>query len=644
MNKRYNSIDRFEINLRSSSNKNLLNSGNKNIILGSDFDIKKYFDEIYKRNIFHNSPKKSIPNRHSLLKPLTSMKIKNLRNVSTEDNNISILKNNNKNYFTIETEPTMHNKNRYISNSNHSSKNIYQNGPFITNLMPNRKNCFMTSIEVGKKDNNINSEKNRFIISLSSNERHKRLFNLNNKKIKNNLHVSEIIKEIREKYKIKNGKDIMSDYISYTNENVDVVLDSSNLLNNYHDQNEWKIKSDENNFNQFCINKKNVCKNNILRKLIDKEREILVIKKKLREESLEDKKNTIDNDENLFEEIKSGQKINYKILQDYRMKLEDCKKDVFYLKEVYRYKVQNKEAEIMKKLFEINELRQYAKFVNNMLNKDITKYQKEIYPSDYEKKIDLNAMVRNALEVYTDFLNEDENENSNLEIKPENIYDEFKRLEDEIRFALNLKDVEYNQIKELKKHNSFMLKEIVNKRNFLQEEFNKINEECIQIKESISKERNSDKYFHLLAQELFNCILGTFSNSNIYKIKPNEILSLNRICDMAKKCKNCLSEKESFINKSIANIEKYEEENPTLFKDIIDLAIERIILNKQTETKRENKIKESIKRINAIKKLEKINFLIRKVEKPFHIKKEKKEKIDPMEIIEKEKKELLTYQ
>jgi len=655
MNKRYNSKDKYDINMHSSSN--LLNSEGKNIIFDSHFDIKKYFHEISKRNIFLKSPKKTISNRHSLLKPLTSIKTKNFRNVSTEDNNISTFKN--KNYFTIETEPTIHNKNKYIFNSNHSSKNIYQNGPFITNLMSNRNNCFMTSIEISKNDNNNNniinnlvnnnSEKNRYLIPLSSNDRRKRLFSISNKKIKNNLHVSDIIKEIREKYKIKNAKDIKNDYIAYTNENVDAVLDSKNLLDNYRDQNEWKIKNDENNFNQFSLNKKKVCKNNILSKLIDKEREKLIIKQKLREESLEDKKNTIDNDEKLFEEIKIGQKLNYKILQDYRMKLEDCKKDVFYLKEVYRYKVQNKEAEIMKKLFEINELREYAKFVNNMLDKDITRYQIEIYPDDYEKKIELNELVKNAIEVYADYLKEDEDENTNIENKkqgnePEIIYAEFKGLEDRIRYALNIKDIEYEQIRESKKHNALILKEIVNKKNFLQEEFNKINGEYMEIKEYLSKERNSDKYFHLLAQDLFNCILGTFSYSNIYKTKPNEALSLNKICDMAKKCQKCLSEKEIFINKYITNIEKYEKENPLLFKDIIDLAIDRIIQNKQTEIKQANKIKESIKRINAIKKLEKISFLIRKVEKPFHVKKEIIEKIDPMEIIEKEKRELLTYE
>ena len=651
MNKRYNSIDKFEINMHSSSNKNLLNFGDKNTIIGPQFDIKNYFYEITDRNIFPKSPKKkSISNRHSLLKPLTSIKNINFRKNSLDNNNISTLKNNNNNYFTIETEPTIHNKNKYIFNGNHSSKNIYQNDPFITNLMSNRKNCFMTSIEICQNDNNNNiPKKNKYLIPLSPNDKHKRIFNINNKTVKNYLHVSDIIKKIREKYKKKNGNDIKNDYIAYTNENVDAVLDSKNLLDNYRDQNEWKIKHDENNFNQFSMNKKNVCKNKILSKLIDKEREKLIIKQKLREESLEDKINTIDNDEKLFEEIKIGQKLNYKVLQDCRMKLEECKKDVFYLKEVYRYKVQNKEAEIMKKLFEINELREYAKFVNNMLDKDITRYQIEIYPSDYEKKIDLNALVKNALEVYADYLSEEENEDSNIENKkkgnePEIIYDEFKGLEDRIRYALNIKDIEYDQIRQLKKHNALILKEIVNKKNMLQEEFNKINEEYIEIKEYLSKDINSDKYFHLLAQELFNCILGTFSYSNIYKAKPNEALSLNKICDMAKKCQKCLSEKEIFINKNITIIEKYEEENPLLFKDIIDLAIDRIIQNKQTEIKQANKIKESIKRINAIKKLEKISFLIRKVEKPFHVKKEVIEKIDPMEIIEKEKRELLTYQ
>ena len=119
---------------------------------------------------------------------------------------------------------------------------------------------------------------------------------------------------------------------------------------------------------------------------------------------------------------------------------------------------------------------------------------------------------------------------------------------------------------------------------------------------------------------------------------------LNRIAELAKISKNVISEKEIFINKTIIDIENYEQENKELFKEIIDVAKDKIILKKQMETKKANKIKESLKKINAIKKLEKMTFIIRKVEKPFHIKKEKIKKIDPQTIKENEDKELLTYQ
>ena len=123
-----------------------------------------------------------------------------------------------------------------------------------------------------------------------------------------------------------------------------------------------------------------------------------------------------------------------------------------------------------------------------------------------------------------------------------------------------------------------------------------------------------------------------------------KILNLIKIRDLSEKSKNCIEEKELFINESIAKIEKYEKDDNLLFKEILESAKDRIILKRQKEAKELRKIKEKIQKIQAIKKLEKISFIMRRVEHPFHIKKKKTIEIDPKAIREKENKQLLTYQ
>ena len=171
-------------------------------------------------------------------------------------------------------------------------------------------------------------------------------------------------------------------------------------------------------------------------------------------------------------------------------------------------------------------------------------------------------------------------------------------------------------------------------------------DECNIIKTEISKERKEDTYFYDLAQDFFNYTLEIFDYENYTKNKDNSILNLNlnKLSDLAEKTKNCITEKEIFINNSIKIIEQYEKENPILFEEIIDLTKSKIILQNQKEAKKMAKIKERIKKIQAIKKLEKINFIIRKMEKPFHVKKKEKVIKDLKTIQEMENRELMTYQ
>ena len=648
MNKRYNTIEQEDIKRgRPSSIKNILHMGGKNIIHG---DIS---NEAGKKNFLINSHKKSNSNNKLfLLYPTISPKSKKSYNISTETNNISISKYKDKNYSSIENES---NNNRYIFITNHSSKNIYKNNQLRGNTLRNQDKCFLTSLTSEQLDNKkklktIDSTDYRISFN-SDNNKFKRLYTINNdNKINKNFHISKIIKEIKEKYKIKNEFEIKNDYLAYNSQNLNEISNANNLLNDYQEKNIWNIKIKESNYHNFILNNKEIYKNNILSKLVDKERDKIIENNRLYEKCLEDKYNTLIQNEKELEEIIDEQKKSHKIIENYRIKLEKCNRELYYLKNLMFYKVQNKEAEIMKKLLEMEELRAYAKFVNNMIGNDSSIFEKEIYPTDYDKKIELNSLVKNAFKVYGNYLNESKNmKNNNYGNEPEKIYKGFLGLQDKIRYAIKMKDEVLQQIKKIKVNNKLILEQIKVKKDFLEKEYNSIKEEIDSIQKIIlNVEINEQRYLYILAKELFIYILQTFSYENINKYKNNDInnkvSNLIKISELAEKCKASISEKEIFINESIRNLEKFEKENPVLFEEFLDNAKERIILQRQKKAKEMRKLREKINKIQVIKKLERINFIMRKVEHPFHINKASKINIESNIIKEKEDKELLTYQ
>lgn len=648
MNKRYNTIEQEDIKRgRPSSIKNILHMGGKNIIHG---DIS---NEAGKKNFLINSQKKSNSNNKLfLLYPTISPKSKKSYNISTETNNISISKYKDKNYSSIENES---NNNRYIFITNHSSKNIYKNNQLRGNTLRNQDKCFLTSLTSEQLDNKkklktIDSTDYRISFN-SDNNKFKRLYTINNdNKINKNFHISKIIKEIKEKYKIKNEFEIKNDYLAYNSQNLNEISNANNLLNDYQEKNIWNIKIKESNYHNFILNNKEIYKNNILSKLVDKERDKIIENNRLYEKCLEDKYNTLIQNEKELEEIIDEQKKSHKIIENYRIKLEKCNRELYYLKNLMFYKVQNKEAEIMKKLLEMEELRAYAKFVNNMIGNDSSRFEKEIYPTDYDKKIELNSLVKNAFKVYGNYLNESNNmKNNNYGNEPEKIYKGFLGLQDKIRYAIKMKDEVLQQIKKIKVNNKLILEQIKVKKDFLEKEYNSIKEEIDSIQKIIlNVEINEQRYLYILAKELFIYILQTFSYENINKYKNNDInnkvSNLIKISELAEKCKASISEKEIFINESIRNLEKFEKENPVLFEEFLDNAKERIILQRQKKAKEMRKLREKINKIQVIKKLERINFIMRKVEHPFHINKASKINIESNIIKEKEDKELLTYQ
>ena len=150
----------------------------------------------------------------------------------------------------------------------------------------------------------------------------------------------------------------------------------------------------------------------------------------------------------------------------------------------------------MKKIYEIDELRVYAKFVKYIYGYDISKYESSIIEKD-KTQDDLDILIKKILDNYKECLIEGDNEINNIE--PDIIYNEIKLIEDRILLALKNKDKELDELKQSKKDNGIILNEIINKKNGLEKEYNYLMEESNNIINLCSNE-NTNKDLFIVAQ------------------------------------------------------------------------------------------------------------------------------------------------
>ena len=171
----------------SNSNCNRLNISGQNIISGKDFNILKYLNEMEQKKVtkevFHRQ------NILPLLYPQTPKKSKYL-NTSFDKNNISTL----------------------INEKSHKKDN----------------DCFLTSLGNDKSKNSYSltdKKKYKYSLKFTNSNKQKKLYE--DKLInKNNVHLTAIIKEIRNKRDNKNLNDI-----AYDNKNMDCIIDMNNVIN-----------------------------------------------------------------------------------------------------------------------------------------------------------------------------------------------------------------------------------------------------------------------------------------------------------------------------------------------------------------------------------------------------------------------------
>ena len=612
---RYSSVNKYQNRDRNSSKINRLNISGQSIILGKNFNILKYLNEIEKEKT-----EKEINERYkikslSLLNPKTPNR-KRAKLFYIDTNNISTLKN---------------------ENSNRKDKG---------------NDCFITSIR-----DEQNSSPRKLSLKFNFSNKQKKLYD-SKRLLHSDIRLSSVIQEIRNKNrnlynnsKTENNKNninnTLNNNIAFDRNNIEPIIDINSLLNEYQDSKEWDLKTRENDYNEFVNKNKEIKVQNILKIIMNNEKEKINIKFKENEKKLENIKKNIDADEKNFNQLVKAQKYYNRIIEDFLYKLKDQKKILMFLKEGINKHIRKVEYEVMKKIYEIDELRVYAQFVNYIYGYDTKNYEKPLIEKD-SKKIDLDILVNNVLENYGHLLDDESNEKIK-NIDPDIIFNEIQLIEDRILLALKVKDKEYDDLKIFKDNNDSILEGIKNKKDQLEKEYNYLKGECNYIINSNSNQ-NQEKELFIIGQDLFNFVIENFSENiysyNYYKDTSNNNIEFNpfEIGGLAEKSYNLTLQKEILVNDYLQKLKIYEEEDDKIFGELINSRKNQLILEKLKAAKERIIKSEAIERMKIEQKSEKVYFIKRKMHQSIPKKKKINIKIDPKVIKQQEDKELMTYQ
>ena len=508
--------------------------------------------------------------------------------------------------------------------------------------------CFITSLEIVKnefKNNNSNiiNQKNKTI----KNKLKQRLYeiNRNNRNYNNKFRLASIIKAIKRKnssYISKTEGNDFNEYLAYDNKNMNYILDINNIINNHIKNEDWNLKAREEKYNDFVDIKKEVCRNNVMIKLINQEKD--KIKNEYKNYSLNfDKQiNAVKEGEKIFEKIIGDQKKNTKLIEKNYYKLKNDNKVLLYIRESFKEQVKKTEYEIMKKIYEIDELRIYAQFVNYIYGYDTSLYNKSLIDTDYTKKpSEAEALVKNILKNYRHFLKSEKNEIIER-MDPDIVLNEIILIEDRILMNLKMRDQEYEYLKKYKLHNKNILKNIEVRKLELENEYNIIKKELDDI--IINTKLNLDDDLFLISKDLGIFILDYLSGDKnlLKKFKGN--INLFELSDLANKSMELILQKESKLDEYMKIMEKYDKEDKKIFSALLNKRKEEIIRTKIDQAKIDIERKQYLDKIEIYKNNDKIYFIKRKALPTLNKKLKEIIKIDPKIVKLQENKEMISYE
>ena len=532
------------------------------------------------------------------------------------------------------------------------------------------------------KNNYITNTNNNFLSTKNTSKllykRNKNLINKTAIQSNENFNVFKAIKEIKKSaqlpkiYNMKknsnkklfitnNNQENKKTPLAYSKEYVDIVFDSKRLINYYNFRKGLDLDPPE-NLVSFSSKKKEISVNNVLIDLLHNETERLSVKEKIFKARNEKNKNALNNNIKDFEDFTDEQKQVCKSIENCYDKL--LRENNILLNELIKYKSINKSYadDIQKVLEQIENLRVYALFVHQSLEKDISRFEKSIFPDyrseklvDYNKKIEtIRNFVINNYSIFWEprYAKELEEELEYLK-NPDLLLQKLHEIEGNIMRLLEFKDNLIKESEEEEKKHEIILGELKSRYEDAKIDYKKNSKklkfELSQIDNLKKKEVDHNSEFIELIGILFLNIVEVFGKNDKYKNNYKSILNgkidKDNISICLKEGRRLLRENEDLLNNTLLAIKSYQEKDERFFNQVMDETKQKNKAQKHLMYKKNKMDMQFENEVKFIHKTNKIKILSRKTEAPYHSPQKKVKKVINLgEIKRLEDEELLKYQ
>ena len=557
------------------------------------------------------------------------------------------------------------NKMRYLNNYSNSNTNINKSKNNKSNTNYRYKNMFDENKINIKTINNEDNNKNGNDDDLDDDEEDKKLFK-----------IEKLVKEIKKnrnkcfdfnKY-IENIKNI------YEKKNALIALDSDKVLYQYKVKKK-KTQEKETPITTFITENKEISIKNLLIKVINKESDKLVKKERKLSKDLKSNKYHLENDEKKFTEYSDLQKLECKKIEMTLAKLQKRNRDLMAEEKKYKLEVKIKEYEIYKILVQMNIFRFYAKFANQILDGDATRFQNPIISDDVEfDKIDFEPIIKEVLDNYSSMkkfdTKKDKNDNNKM-LKyykeegyflydPELVYHKYNEMEGNILRLLTSKEKLITKIKKRQKQINDALSYLIDRCSILQQEYDELkkiyNEEnkkyinyiksngSTHIDVNINEKNNLIKELYMSVIDTFEPIIKKINKMNNREFNLFDRRDLVLFDEIIKYGQKILESIEINLNCFLLKMKEDEKNDKKIFDKVIYGIKTDYKLMRQSLFFKNKKKQQDEQTIKVIEKAKKIVIKSKKSEPPYYNSRiNKKEEIDYGLIKIEEDKELMIY-
>lgn len=461
-----------------------------------------------------------------------------------------------------------------------------------------------------------------------------------------NFNLMKRIKEIRKITKESNT-DItkQNSNIAFAKDKIDIVFESTKLLKELQKRKTNTLNEDDSSLSAFLLENKEISIKNLLIKLLKGESDKLDSKEKQAKKKLEAEQENYRNDQKCFMEYSDIQKKACKEIEKVLIEITKKNKELAEIEKSYRIQCKNSTEEIEKVLEQIDNSRLCAKFVNQVLGGDTSKYQKAILPEETENpntssNINYEEITQNVIREYNYCLNEDLKENPVLS-EPNNLLIKFAEFEDSILRMLQFKNKLEEEREKSIEDNNIVLNELLKREEMHNAELDILQEEYYSLlkdweKLEINNDNSNTSEYAALIEDIHRVLVDE-------PLTVTKSLKKKKIIDIIREAMTIIRDKETSINVLISQLENYEN-NMNLFYQIVNSRKNQNKENKQSIAKQNLEQIQNMKKKKAEERFNRIIVQSRKTEPPFHfVKKVKKVVVDTEEVKREIDKDLINF-